>query len=211
MDDEEVEPDSELQTALARARRLRQAEERTAFQVPKVSPPRPGATSVDRAGGPEPADPTPQVEEILEAVAEEPEGAMVLDATAEFCRTLGDIPTYGLAGNREHQAEILVRADADARAALQDFERDEADAEAAAAAGAGAWSRVDVGRERPAAAAAGAGLDAEPRLGAGVAGALQLALSKGYLERAGAAPAPRSAHLHLLAAKHYSIEDKTYG
>lgn len=54
------------------------------------------------------------MEEILEAVAEEPprseeaEGAMVLDATAEFCRTLGDIPTYGLAGNREHQAEILV-------------------------------------------------------------------------------------------------------
>lgn len=55
------------------------------------------------------------MEEILEAAAEapraeEPEGAMVLDATAEFCRTLGDIPTYGLAGNREHRAEILVRA-----------------------------------------------------------------------------------------------------
>lgn len=36
VDDEEVEPDSELQTALARARRLRQAEERAAFKVPKV-------------------------------------------------------------------------------------------------------------------------------------------------------------------------------
>lgn len=34
--------------------------------------------------------------------------AMVLDATAEFCRTLGDIPTYGLAGNRDHAAEIMV-------------------------------------------------------------------------------------------------------
>lgn len=33
---------------------------------------------------------------------------MVLDATAEFCRTLGDIPTYGLAGNRDHHAGILV-------------------------------------------------------------------------------------------------------
>lgn len=37
VDDEEVEPDSELQTALARARRLRQVEERAAFKVPKVS------------------------------------------------------------------------------------------------------------------------------------------------------------------------------
>lgn len=36
------------------------------------------------------------------------EAAMVLDATAEFCRTLGDIPTYGLAGNRDHAAEIMV-------------------------------------------------------------------------------------------------------
>lgn len=36
VDDEEVEPDSELQIALARARRLRQAERRAAFKVPKV-------------------------------------------------------------------------------------------------------------------------------------------------------------------------------
>lgn len=36
------------------------------------------------------------------------EGGMVLDATAEFCRTLGDIPTYGLAGNRDTTTEIMV-------------------------------------------------------------------------------------------------------
>lgn len=58
-----------------------------------------------------------QVEEILQQVKDEPsedeeagDSAMVLDATAEFCRTLGDIPTYGLAGNRDHHAEIMVRA-----------------------------------------------------------------------------------------------------
>lgn len=57
-----------------------------------------------------------QVEEILQQVKDEPsedeetgDSAMVLDATAEFCRTLGDIPTYGLAGNRDHHAEIMVR------------------------------------------------------------------------------------------------------
>lgn len=54
------------------------------------------------------------MEEILESVKEEEAGeesgsAIVLDATAEFCRTLGDIPTYGLAGNRDHDAEIMVK------------------------------------------------------------------------------------------------------
>lgn len=59
-------------------------------------------------------------------------------------------------------------------------------------------------------AGAAAGLAAEPALGAGVAGALRLALSKGYLERAGAAPAPRP-RATALTAHHYSIEDKSYG
>ena len=29
----------------------------------------------------------------------------MLNSTAEFCRTLGDIPTYGKAGNREEEEE----------------------------------------------------------------------------------------------------------
>ncbi|XP_063395589.1 U4/U6.U5 tri-snRNP-associated protein 1 [Cydia fagiglandana] len=179
IDEEEVEVDSELQTALARARRLRQAE-----HTPIV----------------------PKVEEILEKVKEEPEGeeptdgVMVLDACAEFCRTLGDIPTYGQAGNRDHTQEIM------------DFEREEADPEPSGAEGSGAWSRVDLAEEAPAdLLAGGAALAAEPALGHGVAGALQLALSKGYLERAGPQPAPRAALTHLLQARHYTIEDKTQG
>lgn len=35
-------------------------------------------------------------------------GSIVLNATAEFCRTLGDIPTYGLAGNRDEDAQELL-------------------------------------------------------------------------------------------------------
>lgn len=36
-------------------------------------------------------------------------GAIILNSTAEFCRTLGDIPTYGQAGNRgEEEQELLV-------------------------------------------------------------------------------------------------------
>lgn len=37
-----------------------------------------------------------------------PGGSIVLNSTAEFCRTLGDIPTYGLAGNRDEDAEELL-------------------------------------------------------------------------------------------------------
>lgn len=33
------------------------------------------------------------------------QGAIVLNSTAEFCRTLGDIPTYGRAGNREEEED----------------------------------------------------------------------------------------------------------
>ncbi|KOB67242.1 U4/U6.U5 tri-snRNP-associated protein 1 [Operophtera brumata] len=147
------------------------------------------------------------VQEAVKTEEEDDESAagagMVLDATAEFCRSLGDIPTYGQAGNREHHSEIM------------DFEKAELEAELEAEENAGAWSRVDVHSEKPPdldPAAGGEGaLGAEPRLGAGVAGALQLALSKGYLEKAGTQPAPKSQHLHLLAARNYSIEDKTYG
>lgn len=58
-------------------------------------------------------------------------------------------------------------------------------------------------------AGSSAGLEAEPALGAGVAGALRLALSKGYLERAGAPPRPARPPPALSA--NYSIEDKSYG
>ena len=45
---------------------------------------------------------------------EEPSGSklpgpnIVLNSTSEFCRTLGDIPTYGQAGNREEDEEELL-------------------------------------------------------------------------------------------------------
>lgn len=35
-------------------------------------------------------------------------GAIILNSTAEFCRTLGDIPTYGQAGNREEDVQTLM-------------------------------------------------------------------------------------------------------
>lgn len=60
----------------------------------------------------------PQVVEIVKRLEsrqrgweeEDPErkGAIVFNATSEFCRTLGEIPTYGLADGREDQEELMV-------------------------------------------------------------------------------------------------------
>lgn len=52
-------------------------------------------------------------EHVLSKVKAEPEealqdGNIILNATSEFCRTLGDIPTYGQSGNREEDQEELV-------------------------------------------------------------------------------------------------------
>lgn len=51
---------------------------------------------------------------------------------------------------------------------------------------------------------------AEPAVGAGLAGALRLALSKGYLEKGREARAAPSGLSHL-RAHHYSIDDKAHG
>jgi U4/U6.U5 tri-snRNP-associated protein 1 len=53
-------------------------------------------------------------------------------------------------------------------------------------------------------------LDAEPDLGAGVAGALRLAMSKGYLEKE-TTNRPSAARFSHLQAQNYSIEDKAHG
>nr|CAD7412514.1 unnamed protein product [Timema cristinae] len=90
--DIKLEPDDneqlDLQLALTKARRLKHKESKDSKQ---------SAEEVAKA--------------ILKGDAEGgtgPGGSIVLNATAEFCRTLGDIPTYGLAGNRDEDAEELL-------------------------------------------------------------------------------------------------------
>lgn len=129
---------------------------------------------------------------------------IVLNATAEFCRTLGDIPTYGLAGNREENGQELMDFEIDGikDESISNEEEDD---------GRGAWNTVhlDESKSEPVTLEA-AILDAEPSLGQGVGGALKLAMSKGYLQKedSNRLSASRFAHLQ---AQNYSIEDKTYG
>lgn len=54
------------------------------------------------------------IEEVVSNMKPDPDkesghvGNIVLNSTAEFCRTLGDIPTYGLSGNREENVQELM-------------------------------------------------------------------------------------------------------
>ncbi|XP_064296383.1 LOW QUALITY PROTEIN: U4/U6.U5 tri-snRNP-associated protein 1, partial [Phalacrocorax carbo] len=85
---EEDEAEQELQKQLEKGRRLRQLQQLREAGGEKV------LELVRGAGGAPGPDPRA--------------GAIVFNATSEFCRTLGEIPTYGLAGNREEHDELMV-------------------------------------------------------------------------------------------------------
>ncbi|XP_067010200.2 U4/U6.U5 tri-snRNP-associated protein 1 [Anabrus simplex] len=183
--DVKIEPDDtelQLQLALKKARKLKQLEKQeTKASVEKV------AKTI--------------LEEKKEGIGTEAGGSIILNATAEFCRTLGDIPTYGLSGNRDEDAEELLDFE---RELNEEKRRQEEEGRR------GAWNEVEIDETPvdvlPAEVPI---LDAEPDVGTGVAGALRLALSKGYLEREtmNKPSASRFAHLQ---AQNYSIEDKTH-
>jgi len=48
-------------------------------------------------------------EEVTSSELQGNSGTMVLNATSEFCRTLGEIPTYGVHGAKmEEEDELMV-------------------------------------------------------------------------------------------------------
>ncbi|KAG8223738.1 hypothetical protein J437_LFUL003103 [Ladona fulva] len=185
LSDVKLEPDDselELQLALNKARKLKQKEAlETRPTIEKVA-----------------AEIVAKKDQDEGSAAQ---GSIVLNATAEFCRTLGDIPTYGLAGNRDEDAEELMDFE---REMNEERKRIEEESQK------GAWAEVEIDETpvdvTPAEVPI---LDAEPDVGSGVAGALRLAMSKGYLERENK-NRPSASRMHHLQAQNYSIEDKTY-
>ncbi|VVC37246.1 SNU66/SART1 family [Cinara cedri] len=174
----EEEDDMGLQLALKKARKLKQLE------------------TVERK---------PNLADILVKTEfnDNAQGAIVLNSTAEFCRTLGDIPTYGKAGNREEEEEE----------SLMDYEKTNVKQERSVDSDGSndGWKEVEMEKKlidlqtidsKPI-------LEPEPDLGKGVAGALRLAMSKGYIEKEENARPSASRFAHL-QAKNYSIEDKTF-
>lgn len=187
-----IEPeDDELEKMLAKARRLKQKESLIT----------------------KPIDASQLKREIKNEAASEEEddhiesNQITLNATAEFCRTLGDIPTYGMAGNREGNTNDLL--DFEHEMEVDEKEEEPEDIR-------GTWNSVNASQldmEENSQGGEDMGeiaiLDEEPDVSAGVAGALRLAMSKGYLERDDK-NRPSNSRMAHLQAKNYSIEDKTY-
>nr|XP_056709430.1 U4/U6.U5 tri-snRNP-associated protein 1 [Euleptes europaea] len=133
----------------------------------------------------------------------EKKGAIVFNATSEFCRTLGEIPTYGQAGNREDQEELM------------DFERDD---ERSANGGSDSdgeenigWSMVNLDEEKQQqdfSASSTTILDEEPIVNRGLAAALMLCQNKGLLETTVQKVARVKAPNKSLPSAVYCIEDK---
>lgn len=187
----EVE-DDDLEHVLAKARRMKQKENIIRREI-HLEPVKPEVKE------------EPEVSDEESSAYRERENLFItLNQTAEFCRTLGDIPTYGMAGNREDNAELMD---------IEENSNDEETEERRR----GKWNAVDPNDEpklvegiQNAEIEDTAILDEEPDCASGVAAALQLAMSKGYIEKEESNRPSNSRFAHL-QAQNYSIDDKAHG
>ncbi|XP_043929722.1 U4/U6.U5 tri-snRNP-associated protein 1 [Protopterus annectens] len=183
---EEDEAELELQKQLAKGRKLKQKQqlkdsgEKVVNIVKKLMP----------KGDEEPED-------------VESKGAIVFNATSEFCRTLGEIPTYGLSGNREEQDEYM-NIDQD------DDKSSNGDSESETEENLG-WSTVNLDEEKKEpefATSSTTILDEEPIVNKGLSAALHLCQNKGLLDTKVQKVARVKAPNKSLPSTVYCIEDK---
>ncbi|XP_062867763.1 U4/U6.U5 tri-snRNP-associated protein 1 [Trichomycterus rosablanca] len=128
---------------------------------------------------------------------------IVFNATSEFCRTLGDIPTYGLSGNREDQEDMMDFEQQDDRDGAGGSDSDMDDNVG--------WSTVNLDDEKKQSDFATTSttiLDEEPIVKSGLAAALLLCKNKGLLETQMQKVARVRASKGALPNDNYCIEDK---
>ncbi|XP_075425917.1 U4/U6.U5 tri-snRNP-associated protein 1 [Ascaphus truei] len=184
---EEEEMEEELQKQLEKGRRLKQIQQQKDSSE-KI------AALVNRLDSHKSQD---------EDEDDDKKGSIVFNATSEFCRTLGEIPTYGLAGNREDQEDLM------------DFEKDEEGSEKEGGESDGdenlGWSMVNLDEEKnhqDYSASSTTILDEEPIVNRGLAAALALCQNKGLLETTLQKVARVKAPNKVLPSGMYCIEDK---
>ncbi|XP_071961912.1 U4/U6.U5 tri-snRNP-associated protein 1-like [Antedon mediterranea] len=130
--------------------------------------------------------------------------SMVLNATSEFCRTLGEIPSYHSHIPKEEENEDEV----------MDFEKEDTD-HIVDEEGLNAWSRVNLDddeddeEDEEKETVGGAVLEEEPSLQSGVAGALQMAVNKGFLEKE-QIKKYKAAKDKSIEAQNFQVEDKSF-
>ncbi|KAG0695209.1 U4/U6.U5 tri-snRNP-associated protein 1 [Chionoecetes opilio] len=180
--DDVEQDDRELQEALSRSRRAKIAQ----WNQPSSE------KILDLVREKSTASPVEEEEMAVEGE----EVLMTLNTTDEFCRTLGDLPTYGLSGNRAEEDQSMLQIQPPKEKETQEPR--------------GAWEEVGIDDTRVEISDSMVTpiLEEEPDASKGVANALKLALKKGYLEKTNVSKSANAALQHLRAI-HYSIEDKT--
>eukprot|EP00057_Strongylocentrotus_purpuratus_P022665 XP_011677139.1 PREDICTED: U4/U6.U5 tri-snRNP-associated protein 1 [Strongylocentrotus purpuratus] len=187
----EDEAEKELHNVLNKARKLKQkskSSQRVEDQVAKV------VASIKEE---------PEDDEEAAASASNKGSNIVFNSTSEFCRTLGDIPSYGKSGLRDEEEETLAdnEKEDEEEEAMEDEDEEEA---------AGAWNTVNMDdREeiKQEEEELGPVLDDEPPLQVGIAGALTLATKKGYLIKE---KKKKTGDSLILTSKNCTIEEKNF-
>ena len=187
---EEDEADKELQMALHKARKLKQRDNLDAST---------GAASIVKVAQ--------KVASLRNGDEDSNDSDLpisnniILNATDEFCRNLGDIPTYGLAGNRDED-DIETEMEQE----LHEEKANELDEPKR-----GQWNEVEVNEDDIAQDLDGPDnkpiLEEEPDVSKGLAGALQLAMKKGYLDKE-VKKTGGSSRQSVIQAQSYTIEEK---
>lgn len=200
------EEDDELEQILSKARRLKQKEALITKSLPNDDAHfkfeiKQEDTDNDAAAGTRSVNSAHDSDDIEMATKD---NHIILNATAEFCRTLGDIPTYGMSGNRDEDAGDMMDFEAEPIDCEEPHEEERST---------GTWNSVNpdleiIPEDKSNEMTEVAILDEEPDVGSGMGAALKLALSKGYLERE-ELNRPSNTRMAHLQAKNYSIEDKT--
>ena len=188
---DEDEAEEELQIALHKARKLKSRVNTTAST---------GADSIAKVV--EQINKRPKLEDDDNDPLKSSSGMIILNRTDEFCRNLGDIPTYGMSGNREEDEDFNEMDNI-----IEDKSKYEHDSHKSK------WNEVEMNEadeedsrdteeteEQPI-------LEEEPDVSVGLAGALKLAMKKGYLDKEAKknTGAPR---LNRIQAQSYTIEEK---
>ena len=198
MEDDGLNDDDELQEALAISRKAKLAAKKSQVEREDLKNMLENTSSAPEGQGVE-------LSELIPSFginsSNEANLVVTLNTTDEFCRTLGDIPTYGLSGNRAEDEQAMAQP-----APPKATERE------APAGGTGAWeevgiedTRVEIGDSQIIPI-----LDEEPDASKGVGNALRLAIKKGYLEKDQTFKKANAALQHLRAVN-YSIDDKAGG
>lgn len=182
---EEDEAEQELQKQLEKQRKLKQKQlvkdsgEKVAEQIKRL------------------------VKEEREENDPDRKNNIVFNATSEFCRTLGDIPTYGLSGNREDQEDIMDFEQVEEKDGARDSDSDMDENIG--------WSTVNLDEEQKQpdfSTASATILDEEPIVNSGLAAALHLCKNKGLLDTQMQKVARVRATKGALPNDNYCIEDK---